>query len=482
MKMTKRLFTLLVLVTSLFLFTAAPVSISTVHAASVTMSRSLNSGESFTVRVSPSGKKVTWKSSNTSVASFSTSGKLRQTCKITAKKPGSAKISAVYGKTKHIISIKVRTPKLNCSAFSLNIGSKLRLRLSNASGKIAWKSTNTKVATCKNGLVTATGNGTCYIYATHLKKNYKCKITVRKSYLSKTSLDLEVNQEYRLNLINGGDKISWKSSDSSVAVCNDGYVTAVGKGTCTITATCGKKVYKCSISVKAPHLSENEITLETNQSYQLNLLDGGEVSYWGTNNSWIASIKDGLVQALQVGTTEVYAEYNGNFYKCKVTVTESTAPGSRLNPLSAKTSYTGPLYYYGDLLGSFTVQLLDYRNGTDASTIVLRNPFNKVPNADYEEYIYIKFKISYLSGAKPIRLSNIFFFNSLYDSSGTKPLDILNYGVNFEDCDDFNGLVYPGDTCTASGAVLVVKGSTPVTYTFQTKALPDYYTWYSTAK
>ena len=55
--------------------------------------------------------------------------------------------------------------------------------------------------------------------------------------------------------INATNKnISWSTSDTSVATVSDGTVTAVGKGTATITATTqdGNKQAVCSVTVSNP--------------------------------------------------------------------------------------------------------------------------------------------------------------------------------------------------------------------------------------
>ena len=71
--------------------------------------------------------------------------------------------------------------------------------------------------------------------------------------LDKTSLifeDLET-QTITASVIptNASDKVVWKSSDTSVAVVDGGIVTPIKKGSCTITATCGKVSAACSVDI-----------------------------------------------------------------------------------------------------------------------------------------------------------------------------------------------------------------------------------------
>jgi hypothetical protein len=73
-----------------------------------------------------------------------------------------------------------------------------------------------------------------------------------KPKLNKTKVTLCVGQTAKLKVTNSDSAVTWKSSDKSVAT-----VTSSGKvkgkksgGTCTITATVGKKSVKCKVTVR----------------------------------------------------------------------------------------------------------------------------------------------------------------------------------------------------------------------------------------
>ena len=74
--------------------------------------------------------------------------------------------------------------------------------------------------------------------------------------LNKTKIVIVVGQKYRLTL-NGTKKApTWKTSNKKVVtVKKDGSVTGVSKGTANITATLGKRTYKCKVTVEAPKIS-----------------------------------------------------------------------------------------------------------------------------------------------------------------------------------------------------------------------------------
>lgn len=73
-----------------------------------------------------------------------------------------------------------------------------------------------------------------------------------KAGLNKTSLKMVPGVSYVLKLNGVSGKISWSSSDKSVAtVSSSGKVTSVSMGSAVITAKSGKKSYKCKVNVIA---------------------------------------------------------------------------------------------------------------------------------------------------------------------------------------------------------------------------------------
>lgn len=128
---------------------------------------------------------VTWSSSDKSIATVSSSGK------VTAKKAGEVTISASYkfnGKTyKGTYEVTVKTPsiKLNTTSVSLAKGKSVTLKATTAptSVTVKWKSSNTSVATVSSsGKVTAKKAGTATITASFsygdITYSKTCKVTV----------------------------------------------------------------------------------------------------------------------------------------------------------------------------------------------------------------------------------------------------------------------------------------------------------------
>ena len=148
----------------------------------------LGKGKSTTLKatVSPSNatnKKVTWTTSNKKVATVSNG-------KITAKGVGTATITVKTANGKKatckvtVKNLPTRV-KLNRTSATLRKGKTLTLKATVTPGKnvistVSWSSSNNKVATVKNGKVTAKAKGTATITVkTTNGKTARCKITVK---------------------------------------------------------------------------------------------------------------------------------------------------------------------------------------------------------------------------------------------------------------------------------------------------------------
>ena len=143
----------------------------------------------------PSGQKLTWKSSNTSVAKVSSSGK------VTTVKNGTATITASFkykDKTyKSTYTIIVKKPSVTLSETTATITegktSILTATTNPADLKVTWKSNDTSVATVSSaGKVTAIESGVATITASITYKGitYKttCKVTVKSAAENITTL------------------------------------------------------------------------------------------------------------------------------------------------------------------------------------------------------------------------------------------------------------------------------------------------------
>ena len=149
--------------------------------------------------------------------------------------------------------------KLNATKKTMYLGETFQLELSEAKGTVKWSTSSKKKATVANGLVTALKTGKVTIKAKDSSsgKTYKCKITIKKNAISNKKLSLKAGESYGLTL-KGNTSAEWKSSNEKVARVNNGTVTALKKGTATITAKVGSNKYTCKVTVSGDDTSLTE--------------------------------------------------------------------------------------------------------------------------------------------------------------------------------------------------------------------------------
>jgi hypothetical protein len=76
-------------------------------------------------------------------------------------------------------TVQAASIKINKSKISLVVGEKDKLKVTGTTKKVAWKSSNIKIASVSsNGIVSAKKEGTTIISAKVDKKSYTCKVTV----------------------------------------------------------------------------------------------------------------------------------------------------------------------------------------------------------------------------------------------------------------------------------------------------------------
>ena len=149
-----------------------------------------------------------------------------------------------------------RTPKLSKKSISICIGDSAKLQMKNTKKSVTWKSKNKKIVSVnKKGKIKAKKSGSTKVIAKVGKKNYKCKVTVKKQKLNKTSMNLFVGENKKLKASGVSKKadINWVSTNNEVATVYNGEVVAVGEGKATIKAVIPEvfgKTLKCKVTVK----------------------------------------------------------------------------------------------------------------------------------------------------------------------------------------------------------------------------------------
>lgn len=176
--------------TASFKVTVQKAAVKTTKITTTTKSLTLAKGATYkklasSIAVTPvtSKEKVTYSSSNKKVATVSSKGVIK------AKKAGTAKITVKSGKKKVVVTVKVtgvKTTKLSGvpAGKTVSKGKTFKIKAvatpKNTSEKIAYKSSNKKVATVTSkGVVKGLKKGTATITVQSGSKKMTCKVTVK---------------------------------------------------------------------------------------------------------------------------------------------------------------------------------------------------------------------------------------------------------------------------------------------------------------
>lgn len=231
-----------------------------------------NSGKIIakTIPEAVSDKIVKWESSNPEIVSIDNNGN------VTANAKGTATITVTSEKGKTFTTqvrsfIEVTSLELSKTSLRIEKGktSTITIKALPAdvdTSEITWSSSNPSVASVENGIITGKVEGTTTITAKSLNdvtatasvEIYEIKPESIK--LSKTKLTLNVGQKSTISATvypsNASDKkVSWTTSNYSVANVENGVITAKGIGTATITARTsnGKsEIIEVIVKKKAP--------------------------------------------------------------------------------------------------------------------------------------------------------------------------------------------------------------------------------------
>ncbi len=304
----------------------------------------------FKPTLSSSVKSVTYKSSNTRVATVDKNGLLKAvapgTCKITC---ASATDPNKYDVCKVTVVSKTKI-KLANKVLVLNKGIAKKAAYTVAgSGKglsFKWSSSNSSIATVSpTGVIKAKAQGNCMITITASNgAAARIAVTVVQPItsikLSGSKATLEPGHKKTVTATVGpsnatSKSLVWSSSNSSVATVSKGVITAVGKGTCIIT--CRSKFYSnISVSYKVTVKQavtavsmESAVKLNENSTKRLtakavpNTASNARLSFKSSNASVAAVSSNGVITAKSKGSCVITAtatDGSGKSAKCRVTV------------------------------------------------------------------------------------------------------------------------------------------------------------------
>jgi len=302
-----------------------------------------------------SGRVATWASSNPTVATVSSSGK------VTAIARGSANITATMDAKSASAAVAVSEPEpppvasitvtLNAPSITVGQSTQAVAVLKDANGNtltgraVTWTSEAPSLATVSaSGLVAAIGAGTATITASAEGKTGNTTIVIQPAApapvasvaLSATSTSMSIGESQAVTVVLrdaqgnvlSGRSISWSSSNLSVmSVAPSGIVTALGGGTATVTATSEGKSGTITFTVAAPvapvasvSVTAPTTTLSVGQSTTATatLKDGHGAVLTGRTVSWSSSAPNvatvsstGVVTGVAGGSAVISASSEG---------------------------------------------------------------------------------------------------------------------------------------------------------------------------
>ena len=236
---------------------------------------------------------------------------------------------------------------------------------SDASDKsLAYESDDENIATINSeGVVTAIREGSALISVKSLDNEdawelfevlvYKHEdpvINVTSVYLDTDSKDLYIGETFTLGYevlpIDATNKnVSWESNDEAIATVENGFVTAVGEGTATISVITedGNKIDNCTVRVsKAPNpatglsLDKTEVELDLNGDTTATLVatitpvdaDEQELTFISSDASVCEVTNEGVLTAKAVGDATITVSLEGTSLTatCEVSVKDTTPP------------------------------------------------------------------------------------------------------------------------------------------------------------
>lgn len=322
--------------------------------------------------ITPSGAAdpaVTWSSSNESVATVDSTGKVTAVGIPSGVSYGEAVITAQSSNpsvfatctVKVLSSVLITSLTLNKSELALNVGDEETLTVtgapSNATNKtIAWSSSNPEVASVNSsGKVIAASKGTAVIRADSTDgsgKYVSCVVTVNNIqilnvYLDKSSLDLSEGDTATVTATiypsNATTKtLKWTSSNTSVAtVDSKGNVIAgatKGYAIITATATDGSGKFAECVVLSKPKIHITGLTINYGTSLDLLVNDSTYLKAtilpanattqsvtWASSNTSVATVdaSTGLLKGLSLGEATITATADSKTASIKINVTNT---------------------------------------------------------------------------------------------------------------------------------------------------------------
>ena len=365
----------------------------------------VGSTQKLSVIVTPSNasnQSLSYTSSNSNVATVDSEGNVKG---ITV---GEAYLTVSAAGYQAVANIKViNTISLNSISISKNLQLKeqssstlnVTFNPSNATNKkVTWKSSNPNVATVDssgNVKAIAPGTATITVISSDGGKVATCNVEVialskklTGISLNKTELTMELDAEETLTVNFNPEyaenkNIKWSSSNTKIAKVSNGKITPVKPGKVEIKAVSEDGNYEavCQVTVLSPPIESIKFA-QTKQSVAL----GSTITLktvstptdtainnpiWTSSDETVATVKDGVLTALKLGTTIITISNEDGSIKAETTITvvEKVASDLSIKVKGYNLKFDPEKYEYSLLIGSETS--LDFDINVDSSNVTI---------------------------------------------------------------------------------------------------------------
>ncbi len=236
------------------------------------------------------------------------------------------------GKTEDTAEI----PRMNIDSTSLYVGDSVQLQTSGMKGKMEWSSTDDAiVSVSEDGKITAKGEGVAIVEAHCKDETVSCHLSVF-NYDIQIKMDLlaifvESSATIAVSGAPGGTEFHWISSDASIAVVENGKITGISEGDCTVHAECTINGHTFETNPIPVQIREEGVILSVydirdfyiGDEWVIEAISSEETMpiEWQSSNAAVVTVVDGKLTAVGEGVAEIRAVCGDYHAVCNVTVT-----------------------------------------------------------------------------------------------------------------------------------------------------------------